>query len=104
MVPLWRAAQQLWRSCRSSQLAWSGFLGSPTPSCCSMVATASRSGADPAQAGPYAATSPTGLRGTRTLQHEIPRVHGNEQFVVNLAALSLAQQMRITLDCVSKGC
>src|SRR6266852_4563726 len=104
MGPLWRAAQRLWRSCRRSQLAWRRFLGSPTPSCCSMVATASRFGADPAQAGPYAATSPTGLRGARPLQHEITRVHANEQFVVNLAAFSLAQEMRITLDCVSERC
>jgi hypothetical protein len=67
-----------------------GLLGSPTPSGCSMVTTASRFDADPAQAGPYAATSPTGLRGTRPLQHEITRVRANEQFVVNLAAFPLA--------------
>jgi hypothetical protein len=66
------------------------LLGSPTPSGCSMVTTASRFDADPAQAGPYAATSPTGLRGTRPLRHEITRVRANEQFVVNLAAFPLA--------------
>jgi hypothetical protein len=64
--------------------------GFANPSGRSMVTTASRFDADPAQAGPYAATSPTGLRGTRPLQHEITRVRANEQFVVNLAAFPLA--------------
>ena len=60
--------------------------------CCSMVATASRFRADLAQA---ALTPPRALRACVSEDrstYEITQVHANKQFVVNLAAFSLAKE------------